>query len=501
MRSMLQKAGFNVTILENANKKELIDAVRRFGIVLRNSDAALFYFSGHGNQYNGLNWLLPIGADIRRETDMEFEGLNAERILAEMEGGSSGRVNIVIFDACRTNQSFRSFRSSNRGLAYPRVQPEGSIVAFSTAPGTIAYDGDGLNSPYVAELNKHLLTPGLKVEDVFKRVRVGVKNRTIKKPIPQIPWENSALMGDFYFVPPTDGTAISSTSSQTIDSIQPSSYRADEEAWDDIKNSSNPEDFRVFIQLFPNSQFVNIANFKLDRLKREQTEKYELTETNDQVMLVDNQKYWGGDYTGEWKNGKPHGQGTINIPDKFKYVGEFKDGKPNGQGTMTYNAPEWYGDMYEGEFMDGRFHGQGTYTHANGDKYVGRYRFGKRTGQGTLIFGPGQWHGDIYEGQFMEGKFHGQGTYTHADGKKYQGGYRDDKPNGHGIVIFGIGPYWGQKYVGEMMDGKLHGRGTYTFPDGERHVGHWKEDREWNTTQYDILGRIIGSYVSGVWQN
>ena len=200
MRNLLRKAGFSVTIVENARKKKLISAIRSFGRSLRNSDAALFYFSGHGNQYKGLNWLIPIGADIQRESDLEFEAVNAERVLAEMEGGSSKRVNIVMFDACRSNRSFRSFRSNNRGLAQPRVQPEGSIVAFSTAPGTIAYDGDGNNSPYVAELSKHMLTPGLKIEDVFKRVRIGVKNRTARKPAPQIPWENSSLMGDFYFM-------------------------------------------------------------------------------------------------------------------------------------------------------------------------------------------------------------------------------------------------------------------------------------------------------------
>ena len=175
MRNLLRKAGFSVTIVENARKKKLISAIRSFGNTLRYSDAALFYFSGHGNQYNGRNWLIPIGADIQRESDLEFEAVNAERVLAEMEGGSSKRVNIVMFDACRANRSFRSFRSNNRGLAQPRVQPEGSIVAFSTAPGTIAYDGEGRNSPYVAELSRHMLTPGLKIEDVFKRVRIGVK--------------------------------------------------------------------------------------------------------------------------------------------------------------------------------------------------------------------------------------------------------------------------------------------------------------------------------------
>ena len=85
-----------------------------------------------------------------------------------MEGGSSSRVNIVILDACRTNRSFRSFRSSLNGLSQPRIQPVGSIIAFSTAPGTVAYDGEGRNSPYVSELSKHLLTPGLKIEDISK---------------------------------------------------------------------------------------------------------------------------------------------------------------------------------------------------------------------------------------------------------------------------------------------------------------------------------------------
>ena len=93
MRNLLRKAGFSVTIVENARKNELVNAIRRFGKALRNSDAALFYFSGHGNQYKSLNWLIPIGANVQRESDIEFEAINAERVLAEMEGGSSRRVN------------------------------------------------------------------------------------------------------------------------------------------------------------------------------------------------------------------------------------------------------------------------------------------------------------------------------------------------------------------------------------------------------------------------
>ena len=266
MRNLLRKAGFSVTMLENARKNELVNAIRSFGRSLRNSDAALFYYSGHGNQYKGLNWLIPIGAKIQRESDIEFEGLNAERVLAEMEGGSSGRVNIVIFDACRVNRTFRSFRSYNSGLAYPKVQPEGSIVAYSTAPGTIAYDGEGRNSPYVAELSKHMLTPGLKIEDVFKRVRIGVKNRTSRKPSPQIPWENSSMTGDFYFVyaggEPTPQPSYTEIS-------------ADKQMWELIEFSKDPTEFESFLRAFPNSQFVPIARLKLKRLKGSQESKQE----------------------------------------------------------------------------------------------------------------------------------------------------------------------------------------------------------------------------------
>ena len=197
LKNVLTRAGFQVSLLENGNKRQMLEAVKDFGRKLRKSDAALFYFSGHGNQHKSLNWLIPIGANIQRESDLEFEAINAERVLAEMEGGSSRRANIVIFDACRANRRFRSFRSYNQGFAYPKAQSEGSIVAFSTAPGTVAYDGAGNNSPYVAELSKHMLTPGLKIEDVFKRVRVGVKNRTARKPSPMVFGEKVSLQYGF----------------------------------------------------------------------------------------------------------------------------------------------------------------------------------------------------------------------------------------------------------------------------------------------------------------
>ena len=483
------RAGFQVSLLENGNKRQMLKAVKDFGKKLRKSDVALFYFSGHGVQYMDRNWIFPIGIDIGRAQDVEFETINAQRILREMEGGINKRVNIVIIDACRATPTFQSYRSSSKGLAAPKVQPEGSIIAFSTAPGTIAYDGDRENSPYVMELKKHLLTPGLKIEDVFKRVRVGVKNRTSRKPTPQIPWENSSLMGDFYFVPQTDGTAISSTSSQNTELIRPNDYNADEEAWNDIRNSSNPEDFITFIRHFGDSPLAETAKFKLDRLKKEQTDRVERVKN---LKLTD-----GSIYTGGFKNNHPNGQGTrIMGPGEWegdKYEGQFKDGYFDGQGTYTWSS----GAKYEGVWKDSKKNGQGTETFTNGNKYLGQYKDGEQTGQGIFIFGPGQWHGDKYEGQFKDGRFHGQGTYTYTNGAIYKGEYKNSKKTGYGIYIWANG----DKYVGEFKNGKRNGQGTYTFTDGRRIIGEYKNDKEWNAKQYNSYGRYTGSWVNGVWRN
>ena len=448
MRNLLRKAGFSVTSLENANKKELVNAIRSFGNALRYSDAALFYFSGHGNQYKGKNWLIPIGANVQRESDLEFEAVNAERVLAEMEGGSSKRVNIVMFDACRVNRSFRSFRSNNRGLAQPRVQPEGSIVAFSTAPGTVAYDGEGRNSPYVAELSKHMLTPGLKIEDVFKRVRVGVKSRTSRKQSPQIPWENSAMTGDFYFVLPQGGVNVPEPSY--------SNESADKTMWKLIEFSKDPTEFESFLNSFPNSQFAPIARVKLKRLTSS-----ELKESDDQL------------YRHTWDTGN-------------KYVGEWKKSVgPNGQGTWTSTD----GEKYVGGYKDGEKHGQGTYTWSDGRKFIGEWRDDKKNGQGTYTWNDG----GKYIGEFKDGKKHGQGTWTSTDGKKYVGKFKNGLPNGQGTETSPDG--W--RYLGVYKDGKKHGKGKLTYTDGGWYDGSWKEGQSWTGIIYNKDGNISYKKVNG----
>jgi len=251
IEDQLRDVGFEVKRLENSSLREMSEETREFGKKLRQVDVALYYYSGHGIQHNNTNWLLPVEADIRREQDIEFEAFNLNRLLVEMEGGTKNRVNIVIVDACRTPPTFRSFRNITNGLATPSTQPKGTIIAFSTAPGTVAHDGTGINSPYVAELIKYIKTPGMKIEDMFKQVRKGVVERTSKMSHPQVPWENSSLVGDFYFV-------------------EKKAANEDRTRWVEIRNSKDKRDFESFIREFPDSVYKEDAISSINELDREQ---------------------------------------------------------------------------------------------------------------------------------------------------------------------------------------------------------------------------------------
>lgn len=192
----LRGLDFKVFSYTNLSNREMISAIREFGSNLNTSTVALFYYSGHGVQVRGKNYLIPVNASIGKEQDVEFEAVDAERVIAEMENARS-RMNIVILDACRDNPLPRSVRGGSRGLATLEA-PVGTFIAFSTAPGTVASDGEGRNGLYTGQLIRFLNTGGLRIEDVFKRVRAEV---TSKSKGAQIPWENSSITGDFYFNP------------------------------------------------------------------------------------------------------------------------------------------------------------------------------------------------------------------------------------------------------------------------------------------------------------
>jgi len=190
----LEKCDFTVMKAIDVDRKKMRGAIRKFGEEINKGAVGLFYYAGHGIQVDGENYLIPIGTEVYNEDEVKDECLMVSSVLRKMESAGN-RLNIIILDACRDNPFGRSFRSSNRGLAKMDA-PTGSILAYSTSPGSVAADGTDRNGLYTSKLLKHIMTPGLEIGRLFRKVRIDVIKDSGER---QVPWESSSLTGDFYF--------------------------------------------------------------------------------------------------------------------------------------------------------------------------------------------------------------------------------------------------------------------------------------------------------------
>lgn len=197
MAAALKRLGFEVIVHENVGQKEMKRAIDKFGQALKGYDVGLFFYSGHGIQVNGENYLMPVDANPASENDVEYDCVNAGRILGKMEDAEN-KTNIIILDACRNNPFERSWTRSakGKGLAFMNA-PSGSLIAYATSPGNVAFDmSESSNSPYTAALLQHIETPNITISEMFQRVRSVVMKETNNE---QTPWEATSLTGNFYF--------------------------------------------------------------------------------------------------------------------------------------------------------------------------------------------------------------------------------------------------------------------------------------------------------------
>lgn len=258
MASALKDTGFNVLYRQNATYKEMTALIRQFGDGLRNGGVGVFYYAGHGMQVRGRNYLIPVDAEIEREDEIAYSAVDANLVLEKMQSANN-RLNILILDACRNNPFARSFRSTGQGLTQMEA-PVGTLVAFATAPGAVASDGDGENGLYTRHLLDHIRQPGVRVEDVFKNVRVAVRRDSGGK---QVPWESTSLEGDFYFKPVIVPAAPAVVPERTGRNVANHGEAIELAFWNAIKNSNNPDDFRSYVAKFPNGYFVELARNRI----------------------------------------------------------------------------------------------------------------------------------------------------------------------------------------------------------------------------------------------
>jgi formylglycine-generating enzyme required for sulfatase activity len=215
MAQALSNLGFQVTLGTDMTRKEMRLSIRAFGDKLNAGDVGLFYYAGHGMQVDGRNYLIPIGAKIEREDEIQDEAIDAGSVLRKMD--TAGNImNMVFLDACRDNPFARSFRSGNKGLAQMDA-PSGSLIVYATAPGSVAADGDGRNGVFTKNLLAHINTQGEPLVQMMMKVRSNVRKETGGK---QTPWESSSLEGNFYFAPPLKEQDINKAAEEELRKLQ-----------------------------------------------------------------------------------------------------------------------------------------------------------------------------------------------------------------------------------------------------------------------------------------
>ena len=192
----LENLGFTVILSLDQTQQEMESSINNFAQQVRNYDVALFYYAGHGMRSEGFNYLIPTDAVLADESDIKYRCINANLILDKMDKANCP-MKIVILDACRNNPFTRSWNRGveNEGLG-TMIAPKGTFIAFSTAPGEVAQDGTGKNSPYTAALLQTLDKPNLSITDFFQEVLEKVATETKEK---QTPWTSNSFRGKFYF--------------------------------------------------------------------------------------------------------------------------------------------------------------------------------------------------------------------------------------------------------------------------------------------------------------
>ncbi|MDU9049484.1 MAG: caspase family protein [Candidatus Electrothrix sp. Rat3] len=195
VQERLTRLGFKTIKYTDASNKEMEEGLNEFFKHLSSCEVALFFFAGHGMQISGKNYLTAIDTNFEKEIDAKYSSLQLDKVIEVMEGGTN-QTDIIMLDACRNNPYERRWRGvDSRGLA-PVYAPKGMIIGYATSPGQVAFDGNGENGAYTDAFLRHLSTPDITIEDLFKRVRNTLSSSTRGR---QISWEHTSLMGDFYF--------------------------------------------------------------------------------------------------------------------------------------------------------------------------------------------------------------------------------------------------------------------------------------------------------------
>jgi len=277
MAAKLKELGFKVDVLLDANIRKMKQGITNFGKQLNQKNAiGLFYFAGHGVQIKGSNYLIPIGAKIEDEADVQFESVDAGRVLAKMEYAEND-LNLMILDACRNNPLATSSRSSMSGLARMNA-PKGSMILYATSPGKAAIDGDGGdNGMFTGNLLEVMSKPGLKIYDVFQQTAQAVNKASKSK---QVPYIEGVILGDFYFTGEVKSLSEQTNIQLTTNESSHIKDRQEISFWDSVDKTPSIDGYKAYLKQYPDGHYKTLALIKLSQLESNQPLKAETKAKN-----------------------------------------------------------------------------------------------------------------------------------------------------------------------------------------------------------------------------
>ncbi|RWA70783.1 caspase family protein [Mesorhizobium sp.] len=282
--STLRNAGFDVIEGVDQDNQGMHSLISRFTEESYNADLAVIFYAGHGMQVDGKNYLIPVDAELTSPAYLKTRTVQIDEFMAALPPDPA--VGVIILDACRDNPLARTLaaslpksRSLGAGLAPVEAKADGVgtggvLIAYATDPGAIAFDGNGVDSPYSLALAKHLTEPGVEIQSALTRVRGEVTEATQGR---QRPWHNASLGREVFLGKPAaqpaapvaepGADAAKTTAAPAPVASEPPSWEVEQRLWDEASKKNAIPFYEAYLEQFPNGRFATVAKLNIDQLK------------------------------------------------------------------------------------------------------------------------------------------------------------------------------------------------------------------------------------------
>ncbi|RUW85060.1 caspase family protein [Mesorhizobium sp. M1E.F.Ca.ET.063.01.1.1] len=283
--STLRNAGFEVIEGVDQDNQGMHSLISRFTEESYNADLAVIFYAGHGMQVDGKNYLIPVDAELTSPAYLKTRTVQIDEFMAALPPDPA--VGVIILDACRDNPLARTLaaslpksRSLGAGLAPVEAKADGVgtggvLIAYATDPGAIAFDGNGVDSPYSLALAKHLTEPGVEIQSALTRVRGEVTEATQGR---QRPWHNASLGREVFLgkqaveaapvaAPVADAAKTTAAPAPAPVASEPPSWEVEQRLWDEASKKNAIPFYEAYLEQFPNGRFATVAKLNIDQLK------------------------------------------------------------------------------------------------------------------------------------------------------------------------------------------------------------------------------------------